>query len=345
MMITRRAQAFAGAALCVLLAAPTVRAFEPFSPLPATPPVPADNPQTPEKIALGRQLFFDVRLSVDGGVSCNSCHDLQRGGADGQKLSTGARGRVATRNTPTLWNVAYQTAYFWDGRAASLEEAIADHILDAAIMGQPGEAAALAALRRVVPYRERYRAAFAGWRPLTYRNTAAALASFVRTLATPRGPFDRYLAGDAAAVPEAALRGKHLFVEKGCAACHFWVNFSGPLPGLEIPMGEGFYELFPTYRGSRYDAEYGLLGSDMGRFHVDGREEHKYLWRVPTLRNVALTAPYFHNGAVDTLEEAVRVMAMTQFDVGVSDDEVRDIVSFLRTLTGEFPPAGSTTAP
>lgn len=345
MLTAIRSCALAAAAGCVLLAAPDARAFEPFSPLPESPPIPADNPQTPEKVALGRQLYFDPRLSVDGGVSCNSCHDLQRGGTDGRILSAGARGKVATRNTPTLWNVAYQTAYFWDGRAASLEEAIAQHIADPAIMGQPDLDAALAPLRKPALYRQQFSAAFGGWRPVKPGNAVAALAAYIRTLVTPHGPFDRYLEGDSTALSESALRGQRLFVEKGCAACHFWVNFAGPIPGLAIPMGEGFYELFPTFRGSRYDTEYGLLGADLGRYHIDGREDHKYLWRVPTLRNVALTAPYFHNGSVATLEEAVRVMAKTQFDLDVTEEEVADIVAFLHALTGELPPPESTTAP
>jgi cytochrome c peroxidase len=333
----RRVHAGAAALLALLLWAASAQAFEPFSPLPAMPPEPAGNPMTPEKVALGRQLFFDPRLSVGGTLSCNSCHDLQRGGSDQLPVSTGARGIAATRNTPTLWNSAYQTAYFWDGRAASLEDAIAEHILSPAIMGQPDERAAIDPLRKIAPYRRQFRAAFGGWRPESYRNAVRALAAYVRTLVTPDGPFDRYLAGDATALPESARRGMRLFVDKGCAACHFWVNFAGPVPGLVIPMGEGFYELFPTYLGSRYDAEYDLLGEDMGRYHIDGREDHRYLWRVPTLRNVALTMPYFHNGSVATLEEAVRVMAKTQFDVEVSDDEVADIVSFLQSLTGRFP--------
>ncbi|MCC6302722.1 MAG: c-type cytochrome [Gammaproteobacteria bacterium] len=346
MTLVLRSCVLAGAVLCAwLVAAPEARAFEPFSPLPAAPPIPAENPQTPAKVALGRQLFFDPRLSVDGRVSCNSCHDLRRGGADGRKVSTGARGVATARNAPTLWNAAYQTAYFWDGRAASLEEAIAGHIVDPAIMGQPDAGAALASLGRLALYRKQFSAAFGGWRPVKYRHAVDALAAYVRTLVTPGGPFDRYLEGDASALSEAARRGHGLFVEKGCAACHFWVNLAGPVPGLAIPMGKGFYELFPTYRGSRYEAEYGLLGADMGRFHIDGRVEHQYLWRVPTLRNVELTAPYFHNGSVATLEEAVRVMAKTQFDLDVNEGEVSDIVAFLHALTGEFPPPESLTAP
>lgn len=343
--IRKRVLARAAALFAVLALPVAAQAFEPFSPLPATPPIPADNPVTPAKSVLGRLLYFDPRLSVSGKVSCNSCHNLQQGGTENLPVSTGARGITATRNTPTVWNVAYQTAYFWDGRAASLEEAIAEHIVSPVIMGMPNEKAAVEPLRKIAAYRRQFQAVFGGKRPVSYRNTVQALAVYIRTLVTPHGPFDRYLAGDTAALSESARRGRQLFVEKGCAACHFWVNFSGPLPGLAIPMGEGFYELFPTFKGSRYDAEYHLLGEDMGRYHIDRREDHKYLWRVPTLRNVALTAPYFHNGAVATLEEAVRVMAKAQFDLEVNDAEVEDIVSFLQSLTGAFPPVSMPTPP
>jgi cytochrome c peroxidase len=331
------------ALLAALLTAAAAQAFEPFSPLPETPPIPADNPSTPAKVELGRRLFFDPRLSVNGKLSCNSCHDLQHGGSDGRVVSAGARGIPATRNTPTLWNVAYETAYFWDGRAASLEEAIAEHIVSPAIMGMPDKKTAIDHLAATGSYRSSFRQAFGDRHPLTYRNTARALAAYVRTLVTPHGPFDRALAGDNSALSESARRGRRLFVEKGCAACHFWVNLAGPVPGLAIPMGEGFYELFPTFKGSRYDTEYHLMGEDMGRYHIDHREDHKYLWRVPTLRNVALTAPYFHNGSVASLEEAVRVMAKTQFNFEVGDAEVADIVSFLHSLSGEFPPSAAPT--
>lgn len=321
------------AALCSSYTA----AFEPFRPLPPEPPIPDSNPQSARKIALGRQLFFDPRLSFTGVVSCNSCHDVMRGGDDGRAVSMGAMGQATTRNTPTLWNVAYQTAYFWDGRAASLEQAISEHMLDPSAMGVPNEGTVVARLLAVAGYRKQFSAVFNTTKAVTYDNVTKALASYIRELVTPNSDFDRYLDGDEAALSEAAQRGHREFVEAGCAACHFWVNLSGPVPGLAFEMGEGFYELFPTYRGSRYDQRYDLLGDDMGRFHVDGREKHKYLWRVPTLRNVAVTAPYFHNGSVAALDEAVRVMAKTQFNRELTDRQADDIVSFLESLTGPFP--------
>lgn len=328
------------AVLLVLAAALTsfrATAFEPFRPLPPRPPIPDANPQTPGKIALGRQLFFDPRLSRNAVVSCNSCHDVTEGGDDGRTVSVGATGRATARNTPTVWNVAYQTVYFWDGRAASLEDAVTEHILDAAVMGMPDKGAVVDRLSAEAGYRGQFSRVFNGAAALSYDNIARALSSYIRTLVTPGSDFDRYLSGEASALSEAARRGQREFVEAGCAACHFWVNLSGPVPGLAFEMGQGFYELFPTYPGSRYDTLYNLTGDDMGRFHVDGREEHKYLWRVPTLRNIELTAPYFHNGSVASLEEAIRVMGKTQFNKALTDRQVDDIAAFLKSLTGPFP--------
>ncbi len=318
------------------LAAPTL-AFEPFQPLPATPPIPADNRQTPEKIALGHALYFDPRLSFTGVLNCNVCHDVFAGGDDGQRVSVGALGQPGRRNAPTLWNVAFQSVYFQDGRADSLEAAIAVHLRDATVMAMPNEATVVGRLEAVAGYRERFAAAFPRSRGISHGQVAMALASYLRTLVTPNAPFDRYLKGDEDALSVAARRGLREFTDNGCAACHFWVNLSGPAPGLALEMGEGFYELFPNHGGTRYDEIYDLLSDDMGRFHIDGREEHKYLWRVPTLRNIALTAPYFHNGAVAELDEAVRVMAKTQFLHVPDDRQVADIVEFLEHLTGERP--------
>lgn len=312
-------------------------AFEPFRPLPPRPPIPDANPQTPGKIALGRQLFFDPRLSQTGVVSCNSCHNLAEGGDDGRQVSVGAMGQATKRNTPTLWNVAYQTVYFWDGRAPGLEDAVAGHMLDPTVMGLPNRGTVVGRLSTIAGYRRQFDEVFNGSAALSYGNIVKALSSYIRTLVTPHSDFDRYLAGEKTAISGAARRGQREFVEAGCAACHFWVNLSGPVPGLAFRMGEGFYELFPTFRGSRYDRQYDLTGDDTGRFEVDGRPKHKYMWRVPTLRNIELTAPYFHNGSVADLDEAVRVMGKTQFDKELTDGQVDDIVSFLKSLTGRFP--------
>lgn len=322
------------AALLLIFAA-AARAFEPFQPLPATPPIPADNPQTEAKVALGRLLYFDPRLSFTGTLSCNSCHDLFSGGDDGQPVSTGALGEKGRRSAPTLWNVAFQTIYFWDGRAPSLEAAIEEQLFSRTEMAMPNEATLVARVRAIAAYRARFAEVF-GDSGVTAQRIARALASYIRTLVTPGGPFDRYLQGDEQAVSAAALRGFKTFVETGCASCHFWVNFSGPVPGLALEMGQGFYELFPNFVGTAYDEKYRLL-EDLGRFLVTGDPGHTYMWRVPSLRNVTETAPYFHNGSVATLEEAVRVMAKTQLDKELEAAQLADIVAFLETLTGEFP--------
>ncbi len=312
-------------------------AFEPFQPLPVAPPIPADNRQTPEKIELGRLLYFDPRLSFTGVLNCNSCHNVFAGGDDDQRVSIGALGQPGHRNTPTVWNVAYQSVNYWDGRATSLEIAIAEHLFDPAVMAIPNAATVIGRLEAIAAYRGMFAAAYPRSRDMGYEQIVQALASYLRTLVTPNAPFDRYLRGDNSAMSVSAQRGYREFVDNGCAACHFWVNLSGPAPGLALKMGEGFYERFPNHVGSRHDAKYELLSGDMGRYHVDDREEHRYLWRVPTLRNIALTAPYFHNGAVPTLDEAVRVMAETQFLHILDDRQVADIVEFLQHLTGEFP--------
>lgn len=307
----------------------------PFRPLPERPPVPADRPITPARVELGRQLYFDPRLSVNGTVSCNSCHDLTRGGEDGQAFSRGALGRPTRRSTPTLWNIGFQTIYFLDGRATSLEAAIEEHLLDPGIMAMPNRSTVTGRLVSLSDYRTRFTAAFGHARP-RYDEVAKALAAFLRTLVTPGSAFDRYLTGDDSAMSQKAREGFRTFVDKGCAACHFWVNMAGPVPGLQFREGEGFYELFPTFRGSAYEERYNLL-ADPGRFGVTAKEGDRYMWRVQSLRNIALTAPYFHNGAVADLAEAVRVMGKTQFDLDLTDAEVDAIVAFLETLTGERP--------
>jgi len=313
-----------------------VAAFEPFRPLPDQPPIPRGNPQTADKIALGKQLFFDPRLSSTGQRKCNDCHELDKGGDDGGRTTAGFGGRAGHRSAPSLWNVGFQTVYFWDGRGSSLEDAIKEHLTSAGAMAMPDEATLSARLDSYPAYRTEFGAVFRGDAPVSLDNTAASLASYLRTLVTPNSPFDRYLDGEAAALSPSAARGFHQFVETGCASCHFWVNMAGPVPGLAFGMGEGFYELFPNFVGSPYDARYHLV-DEMGRYAVTHNEAHRRLWRVASLRNIALTAPYFHNGSVATLAEAVRVMARTELNQELSPAEVDDIVSFLHSLTGEHP--------
>lgn len=311
-------------------------AFDAFKPLPLTPVIPADNPQSPPKIALGKQLYFDPRLSVNGTRTCNSCHDLMSGGDDGRAVSIGALGRPGTRSAPTLWNVAFETIYFWDGRAKSLESAIRGHLFDDTVMAMPDGKVLVGRLAEIPEYKREFKEVFGKSASLSVDNVTKALASYIRTLVTRDSAFDRYLQGDKQAISKTAVRGFHEFVDEGCGACHFWVNMAGPVPGLAFKMGEGFYELFPNYPGSKYDKQYDLL-KDPGRYDVTKNIRHKHMFRVPTLRNIALTAPYFHNGSVKTLDEAVRVMGKTQFRKDLTDRQVKDIVVFLKDLTGRFP--------
>ncbi len=325
------------AAICLSLpVVPLQAAGMPFRPLPAEAPIPADNPQTEAKIALGKALFFDPALSFSGQLSCNSCHDLGRAGEDGLSFSTGALGQLTERSTPTLWNVAFQTVYFLDGRAKSLEAAIAEHLLAADIMAMPNKATVTGRLLTQLAYRTAFTEVFGRQKILAYEQVAQALASFLRTLTTPDSDFDRYLQGEKGALSPLAQLGFKTFVERGCAACHFWVNMAGPVPGLNFKQGEGFYELFPTLRGTVYEQKYDLL-ADLGRYRVTGADSDRYMWRVQSLRNIALTAPYFHNGSVADLPAAVRLMSEVQFGIALTSAEVEAIVAFLKTLTGKKP--------
>lgn len=305
-----------------------------MEPLPALPPIPADNPMTHAKIELGRQLYFDPRLSIDGTVSCNSCHNVMSGGTDNRSVSVGINGLKGGRSSPTVWNAAFLTAQFWDGRAATLEDQAKGPILNPVEMGMPSEQAVIDRLSRIPGYREQFAAVFGGATPLTYDNVAKAIAAYERTLVTPNSAFDRFLRGETGALSEKAKMGMQLVQDMGCTGCHNGPNFAGP---ASLPMGQGFYQKFPVFPGSHYDEKYQLT-KDAGRFEVTKQEADKHVWRVPTWRNVALTAPYFHNGAVETLDEAVRVMAKTQLNIELNSGQVEAMVAFLNSLTGEFPP-------
>lgn len=324
-------------AMIAFCASSTAWAFEMMQALPAEVPVPADNPFTEEKAALGRQLYFDSRLSVNGSVSCNSCHDLAAGGGDHRPVSVGALGKPGTRNAPTLWNVAYQTVLYWDGRARSLEEQIRGHLFDSTTMALPDLAELITRINRIPGYRAQFERVFGEKDAVTLDTLAKAIATYIRTLRTPDSAFDRYIKGDKKALSVEAQRGLATFRDIGCMSCHFGVNFAGPAPGPFLKMGDGFYELFPNYLGSPYDEAYDLT-QDIGRVLYSGDPGEKYMWRVPLLRNVALTAPYFHNGSVSTLSEAVRVMGRVELNLTLKDDEVRDIVAFLESLNGVRPP-------
>ena len=320
---------------CLFMQPVVARDFNPFRPLPASPPIPADNPQTQAKIELGKQLYFDRRLSADQDLTCNSCHNLMAGGDDNRALSRGEGGRLTTRSAPSLWNVAFNTVYFWDGRAPSLEAAILEHLQDKVIMGLDPDRLH-ERLVSVPAYTDAFKSVFGSSRQADNIVVARALASFIRTLVTTDSPYDKYLRGDKQAISAQAKKGFDTFIETGCASCHFWVNLAGPVPGLAFQSGEGFYELFPNFPGTEEEQRYQLT-ADPGRISVTGISTDRRMWRVSILRNIALTAPYFHNGKVATLAEAVRVMAKTQLNVDLDRNQIDDITAFLHTLTGKFP--------
>jgi cytochrome c peroxidase len=300
--------------------------------LPEQAPAPADNPTTPEKVELGRMLYMDPRFSSTGTVSCNSCHNVMLGGEDNRPVSMGVHGKTGGRSAPTVWNAAFNSSQFWDGRAASLEEQAKGPVVNPIEMGMSELEEAMDRVRDIPGYRPYFERAFGGDDPMTVDNAARAVAAYERTLITPGSPYDRYVKGDSQAMTGQQVRGMKSFASVGCISCHSGPAFSGPA----MEPGSGFFMKFPTFADSEYVSTY-KLADDEGRSAVTGEAADKHLWKVPTLRNVALTAPYFHNGSVKTLDEAVRVMARVQLNQDLDDRQVADIVAFLTALTGKFP--------
>lgn len=302
-------------------------------PLPEQAPVPANNPMNPAKITLGRQLYFDPRISRTGTVSCNSCHNVMAGGDDNRDFSMGIEGKLGGRSAPTVWNSAFMTVQFWDGRAPSLEEQAKGPMTNAVEMGMSSHTLVIDRLKAIPGYVTAFKAAFGGSSPVTLDNAVKAIASYERTLITPNSPYDRFIKGDKKAMSAGAQRGMKLVQDLGCIACHQGPNLAGP---AALPMGTGFFQKFPAVPDAEIEKKYGFT-KDPGRMEVTKKEADRNMWRVPTWRNVALTAPYFHNGSVKTLEEAVKIMAKLQLGKVPADAEVKDIVEFLNALTGEFP--------
>jgi cytochrome c peroxidase len=294
-------------------------------------PIPADNPMTPEKIELGKKLFFDTRLSRNNKISCNSCHNVMKSGDDNLARSPGHEGKLGGRNSPTVWNSAFHSVLFWDGRAASLEEQAKGPIINPLEMGMENHDKLVELISKVPAYTTEFAKVY-GPGPVTIDKMVKAIAAYERTLITPRSPYDRFVKGDSKALSASAQRGMKLVETVGCTTCHNGPLFSGP----PLPPGQGFYQKFPLIPGSEYEKKYRLT-EDLGRYLETKNEADKNLWRVPTWRNVATTGPYFHNGLVKKLDEAVRVMAKTQLGKTLPDAEVNDIVAFLESLTGERP--------
>ncbi len=293
--------------------------------LPTTAPAPADNPTTDEKVELGKILYHDPRLSSTGTVSCASCHNTMLGGEDNRPNSMGVNGQTGGRSAPTVWNAAFNTVQFWDGRAASLEAQAAGPVTNPIEMGMKSWDDVVARLKTIEGYQVAFEAAF-GKNAITKDNATKAIAAYERTLITPYSPYDRYVAGDKAALTAQQVRGMEKVQALGCTSCHSGPAFNGP----------GMFQPFPIHSNPVYAAKYHFK-DDKGLAEVTKKESDEHLFKVPTLRNIALTAPYFHNGSVKTLDEAVIVMAKTQLDKDLTKEEVADIVAFLNGLTGQFP--------
>jgi cytochrome c peroxidase len=300
--------------------------------LPSKAPEPANNPSTPAKIELGKMLYHDPRLSSSGTVSCNSCHNVMAGGDDNRGGSVGVKGQVGGRSAPTVWNSAFNSVQFWDGRAASLEAQAKGPVTNPIEMGMKSWDDVVARLKEIPGYRQGFTAAFGSGDTINVDNAAKAIAAYERTLITPNSPYDKYVNGSTAVLTEQQVRGMNTFAEVGCASCHSGPAFNGPTQ----PEGTGFFMKLPTYPDATLEAKYGFE-KDQGRTEATKNEADKHFYKVPTLRNIALTAPYFHNGKVMDLATAVQVMGKTQLNKDLSEQQVQDIVAFLNALTGEFP--------
>jgi cytochrome c peroxidase len=254
------------------------------------------------------------------------------GGEDNRPVSMGVHGKTGGRSSPTVWNSGFSSVQFWDGRAASLEEQAKGPVTNPIEMGMGELEEAMNRLRDIPGYMPYFEAAFGKDNPMTVDNAAKAVAAYERTLITPNSPYDRYVKGDKKVLTAQQVRGMDSFASVGCTGCHSGPAFNGPA----MEAGTGFYMKAPTFTDNDYVEQYKLT-EDTGRFMVTNNEADKHLWKVPTLRNISITAPYFHNGAVPTLDEAVRVMGKVQLNQDLTDDQVADIVAFLDALTGEFP--------
>ncbi len=288
-------------------------------------PLPLDLDLDEEKVELGRELFHDTRLSKDDSISCATCHDLRKGGVDQLVHPIGIYSQKGELNVPTVFNSGFNFKQFWDGRADSLEEQVAVPIHGSKEMGSSWEEV-VAKLSATTHYQQKFRAIYSDG--IQADNIADAIAEFERSLVTPNSRFDQYLRGDDAVLSEQELKGYKKFKSFGCSSCHQGVNVGG---NMYQTLGAMF---------NYFEARGNITKADFGRYNVTGREEDRYVFKVPSLRNVALTAPYFHDGSAKKLEDAVAIMAEYQLGIWLEPEDIEDIVAFLRTLTGEYERGG-----
>jgi cytochrome c peroxidase len=293
-----------------------------FAPLPQV-MTSEKNPITFEKVKLGKILFYETRISVDGTVSCARCHPIGLYAADGLKKSIGNNCKINPRNAPTLFNAAGQISAHWIGNRTDVEDQARQSVIGPPSFGMPSHEAVEKKLKEIRGYGELFKKVFPGERdPITVDNLAKAIGAFERTLVTP-SHFDSFLKGDIAALNEQAKRGLRTYMEAGCIMCHF-----GPYLGGQMYQKSGISEPYWKYAKSE--------PIDQGRYVVTKNEADKYVFKVPIHRNVAKTAPYFHDGSIDKLEDAVWVMGKIQLGKDLNKSQIEEIVTFLKSLTGKI---------
>lgn len=280
--------------------------------------MPGSENDTPELIELGKKLYNEKALSVNGTQNCNTCHDITNGkaGVDNKPLSDGAiAGTKGTRNSPTVLNAGFQFVQFWDGRAKDLQEQAGGPILNPVEMGMPNEAAVVKAIKGIAEYTDLFAKAYPNDKdPITFKNITNAIAAFERTLIS-RSRFDFYMAGNKKSLTNKEKNGLKLFTEVGCVTCH-----AGPMIGGNLYQKMGLVKPYENQK-------------DLGRYDVTKQESDKYMFKVATLRNAALTYPYFHDGAVQSLNDAVKKMAEMNLGKELKPEEIDQLVAFIGALS------------
>jgi cytochrome c peroxidase len=299
------------------------RASQVLGPLPASMPS-EQNPITPEKVKLGKILFYEPRISVDGTVSCAKCHPIALYGADGLRKSVGHDCKENPRNDPTVFNAASQISAHWIGNRVSVEDQAKQSVIGPPAYGMPSYEAVEKILRSYKQYQALFRAAFPSEsEPVTVDNFAKAVGAFERTMITP-APYDSFLTGTKNAMTVRQKKGLKTFMDQGCIGCHF-----SPYAGGQLYQKFGMFEPYQKYTKSEK--------VDEGRFVVTKNDSDRFVFKVPVLRNVAMTPPYFHDGSVDKLSDAVWIMGKIQLGKDLPKEQVEDIVAFLHALTGKIP--------
>lgn len=293
--------------ICLILITTFLVAKEPIT------PIPLDIPVNTPKANLGKELFFDTILSKDNTLSCHSCHLLNQGGDDNSQFSVGIDGKVGNINAPTILNSTFNFVQFWNGRAKNLQEQAMGPITNPIEMGHSFEE--LIKKLEKTPYKQKFDSIYKDG--ITPFNLTNAIAEYEKTLITPNAPFDKYLNGDENAISNETKQGYELFKTQGCIACHHGVNVGGNL-----------YAKFGVISQLQSDSK--------GRYEVSKNELDEYYFKVPTLRNIELTAPYLHDGRIDNLEDTVKFMAHYQLGKSLTQEDVEKIVLFLKSLTGKI---------